>query len=83
MPYFLLVQGITLGLYKAIGIEIIGLEDVEIFLELIARVLRVVALRCSVITLDRDDFAEAIKTVYDFLAQIRSDQQQIKRNLGL
>ncbi|XP_028115870.1 serine carboxypeptidase-like 51 [Camellia sinensis] len=34
-------------------------------------------------TLDLDDFAEAIKTVYDFSAQIRSDQQQIKRNLGL
>ncbi|THG00642.1 hypothetical protein TEA_011645 [Camellia sinensis var. sinensis] len=74
----LLVQGITLGLYKAIDIEIIGLEYIEIFLELIARVLRVVALRCSVITLDRDDFAEAIKTVCDFLAQIRSTTNQAK-----
>lgn len=30
----LLVQRVTLGLNKGIGIEIVGLEDVEIFLKL-------------------------------------------------
>ena len=42
---YLLVQGVTLGLYKGIGIEMIGLEDVDIFLQLWAGVHGVVALR--------------------------------------